>query len=511
MAGERVTCRTMTSDDQAETIAFLSRGEAYGEPDVKVERIVTHISIVFLVGDRVFKLKRARVFSYLDFSTPEKRRRNCEAELRLGRKMAPGLYRAVRAVTRNRNGILALDGEDEAIDWLVEMRRFDRDALFDHLAAQGGLTPSLMRDLADAIAAFHETAEKAPQWGGSDAVHTVLRDIVGNLESFPQIFAPAEAGNLATQLEAQFDADRALMEQRNRAGKVRRCHGDLHLRNICLFNGKPTLFDPIEFNDAISSVDVLYDLAFLLMDLIHQGHGEFANLIFNRYLDISGEGGGLVLMPLYLAMRAAIRAHVSAAAGEAERAQGYFRLAVDILQPEPTFLIAIGGVSGTGKTTLAQALAPGLGRAPGARILRSDVIRKRLHGIAPETRLPDSAYGPETTSRVYNALCRDAAAALVSGQAVIADATFLSAEERAAIAEAARMVRVPFTGLWLEAPANLLEQRLTDRRGDASDADATVLRRQLRQDFGTVDWHHLEATGDVAGEARAARTLIAGR
>ena len=364
MAGERVTCRTMTDDAQAETIAFLSHGEAYGEPGAKIERIETHISIVFLVGDRAFKLKRARAFSYLDFSTPEMRRKNCEAELRLGRKMAPGLYRSVHAVTRNRDGILALDGKGEAIDWLVEMRRFDQDALFDHLAAHGGLTPSLMRDLADAIAAFHETAEKAPQWGGPDAVYAVLRDIVGNLESFPQIFAPAEAGNLAAQLEAQFGVNRALIEQRNRAGKVRRCHGDLHLRNICLFDGKPTLFDPIEFNDAISSVDVLYDLAFLLMDLIHQGHGEFANLVFNRYLDISGEDGGLALMPLYLAMRAAIRAHVSAAAGEMEQAQGYFRLAGDILQPKPAVLVAIGGVSGTGKTTLAQALAPGSAARP---------------------------------------------------------------------------------------------------------------------------------------------------
>lgn len=511
MAGERVPCRTMTTNTQDDIIAFLSRGEAYGEPGAKVERIQTHISIVFLVGDRVFKLKRARALSYLDFSTPEKRRKNCEAELRLGMMMAPGLYRGVHAVSRNRDGLLALDGKGEAIDWLVEMRRFDQDALFDRLAEHGGLTPTLMRDLADTIAAFHETAEKAPQWGGPDRVHAILRDIVGNLESFPQIFAPADVGNLAAQLEAQFVAFRALIEQRNRAGKVRRCHGDLHLRNICLFDGKPTLFDPIEFNDAISSVDVLYDLAFLLMDLIHREHGEFANLVFNRYLDISGEGGGLALMPLYLAMRAAIRAHVLAAAGEAEQAQGYFRLAGDILQPKPTVLVAIGGVSGTGKTTLAQALAPGLGCAPGARILRSDVIRKRLHGITPEIRLPDSAYGPETNARVYDTLYREAAAALASGQAVIADAAFLRAEERTAIAAAAHTARVPFSGLWLEAPANLLEQRLADRRGDASDADAAVLRRQLELDFGAVDWHHLEATGDVAGEARAARKIISGR
>jgi aminoglycoside phosphotransferase family enzyme/predicted kinase len=423
--------------------------------------------------------------------------------------MAPGLYRSVRAVTRNRDGILVLDGKGEAIDWLIEMRRFDQDALFDHLAVRGGLTPSLMRDLADAIAAFHETAEKTPQWGGPDAVHIVLRDIVGNLKSFPQIFAPAEAGNLAAQFEAQFGTNRALIEQRNRAGKVRRCHGDLHLRNICLFDGKPTLFDPIEFNDAISSVDVLYDLAFLLMDLIHRGHGEFANLVFNRYLDISGEGGGLALMPLYLAMRAAIRAHVSASAGEVERAKSYFDLSGELLQPKPTVLVAIGGVSGTGKTTLAQALAPDLGCAPGARILRSDVIRKRLFGIAPEARLPQAAYGPETHAPVYAALCSAAASALASGQAAIADATFLSAEERAAIEDVSRSAGKTFMGLWLEAPAELLESRLTARRNDASDADAAVLRHQLGRDTGPVDWSRLNASGDIVEETRAALALIA--
>ena len=190
-----------------------------------------------------------------------------------------------------------------------------------------------------------------------------------------------------------------MLDRRGAAGKVRRCHGDLHLRNVCLFEGKPTLFDCLEFSDELASVDVLYDLAFLLMDLEHRGLADFANLVLNRYLDLTGEDDGLAALPLFLSLRAAIRAHVTAAAMEraaqsaaepamAAEARRYLELAAQFLRPRSCRLIAIGGLSGTGKSTLAAALAPCLG----ARVLRSDVIRKRLFGVAPETQLPASAY-----------------------------------------------------------------------------------------------------------------------
>lgn len=489
--------------NQSETIAFLSHGGAYGEPGAAVCRLETHISVIFLVGVRAFKLKRAVAFSYLDFSTVGQRRRNCESEFLLGRKMAPGLYRAVHAVTRGKDGGLVLDGGGEPVDWLVEMRRFDQEALFDRLAGNGRLSPALMRELADGIAAFHASAEPIARPDGAQSVRAVIVDILGNLER-AGIFKPAEIAALASRLCAEFDAGRALIERRQAAGKVRRCHGDLHLRNICLLDGKPTLFDPIEFNDAIATIDVLYDLAFLLMDLIHEGHGEFANLVFNRYLDRSDESDGLALLPIYLAMRAAIRAHVSAAANMADRAQSYFRLATELVRPQIPGLVAIGGLSGSGKSTLAQNLAPALGRAPGARILRSDVIRKRLHGVPPETRLPPAAYGVEINARVYGALYDAARTALAAGQAVIADAVFLRSEERVAIEAAARDASVPFTGIWLEARTDLLERRLAGRTSDASDADAAVLQIQLGLDPGPIGWHRLAAEGDVAAAAREA-------
>jgi aminoglycoside phosphotransferase family enzyme/predicted kinase len=498
----------MSLADQAETIAFLRRGTAYGLPDATVETRETHISMIFLVGTRAFKLKRAATFSYLDFSTVDLRRQSCEAELRLGRSMAPSLYCAVHTVTRGSNGDLHLDGPGEVVDWLVGMRRFDEGALFDRMATEGRLTPTLMRDLADTIAAFHRDAAPAPRWGTPDAVRAVMADVIVNLRRVTTL-PESDVAGFAARLEAEFAARSSTIAERNRAGRVRRCHGDLHLRNICLLDGRPTLFDPIEFNDAIASIDVLYDLAFLLMDLIHRGRGHLAALVFNRYLDVSGDEGGLGLMPLYLGMRAAIRAHVTAAGGGSNDVTlSYFRLAQTLVRPLPARLIAVGGVSGTGKTTFAQAIAPHVGRAPGARVLRSDVIRKRLHGIAPEQRLPQTTYDMPTNLRVYQALGQAAAIALRDGQAVIADAAFLRADERAAVADIARDVGVAFTGLWLEAPQAVLEQRLAARRGDASDADAAVLRFQLSQDHGPIDWRRIDAADDIADKTRAARAAI---
>lgn len=497
----------MPPADQAETVAFLSSGRAYGMPDAVVERRETHISIVFLVADRVFKLKRAVAFSYLDFSTSELRRRNCEAELRLGRAMAPALYRAIRAVTRRPDGTLALNGGGDPIDWLVEMHRFDEAALFDRMATEGRLTPAHMRDLADRIASFHAAAAPAPDWGTPATVHGVIVDIVDNLRR-AAIFPADDVAAFGAWLASEFTARRSTIERRNREGRVRRCHGDLHLRNICFIDGRPTLFDPIEFSDAIASIDVLYDLAFLLMDLLHRRLGDLAARVFNRYLDVTGDDSGFGLMPLYLAMRAAIRAHVTASGGAAESAKSYLNLALDLSRAVPARLVAIGGVSGTGKSTLALAIASAIGRAPGARVLRSDVIRKRLHGLVPEQPLPRSAYDIPTNVRVYETLYRTAEAALRTGQSVIADAVFLRPDERAAIAAVARNVGVSFTGLWLEAPTEVLAQRLAGRRNDASDADLAVLKFQLTQDPGVIDWPRLMALGDAASEARAALAAI---
>jgi hypothetical protein len=400
------------------------------------------------------------------------------------------------------------------------MKRFEQDALFDRLAESGRLTPALMRDLADRIADFHTAAEPATDFGGSAGVRAVIDDCHENLQQAAAIAEVTEAEALRDAQSRACQRLSRLLDRRRDLGKVRRCHGDLHLRNICLFEGKPTLFDGIEFSDAIATIDVLYDLAFLVMDLYHRGLGELANRVLNRYLDRTADVGGLAALPLFLSLRAAIRAHVTAVSaarqtdpGEASRltqeARAYLSLAGSLLSPGRPRLVAIGGLSGTGKTSLAQALAPTLGPVPGARIVRSDVLRKRAFGVAPETRLPPEAYDRGTTDRVYRELCSEAAEALAAGYAVIADAVFLRPDERQAIAEAGRSAGTPFTGLWLEASPELLARRIAARTDNASDADVEVMRRQLDLDPGTVTWTRIDAGQDEASTAAMVRDLLA--
>jgi len=392
----------MTEDQQA-VIAFLGEPSSYGPAIGRVDIIETHISLVFLAGDRAYKLKRAVKYPYLDFSTSEHRRLACEAELALNRRTAPALYLEVRAVTRMPDGKIGFGPAGQAIDWVVVMRRFEQSSLFDALAQTGKLSAPLMYELAGHIANFHAMAERRYDLGGAAALAAIAETNHRCLtEAQHAGFARERIEEIRHNSLQRLEAVGGLLDQRRAEGKVRRCHGDLHLRNICLLDGKSTLFDCLEFSDALASIDVLYDLAFLLMDLEHRGLTEFANVVFNRYLDLTNEDDGLPALPLFLSLRAAIRAHVTATAMDratqvekkrqmACEACSYLELAARLLRPRPSRLIAIGGLSGSGKSTLAAALAPAIG----ARVLRSDVIRKRLFGVAPETPLPASAYAQQ--------------------------------------------------------------------------------------------------------------------
>lgn len=505
---------------QGEIIAFLEQPAAYGPGVDRVERIDTHGAVVFLAGERAYKLKRAVRFSYLDYSTLEARRRHCEAELALNRRTAPELYLAVEPVVRTGRGF-RIGGAGEVADWLVVMRRFDQETLFDRLADRGALDRRLVLSLADRVAAFHSAAEPAPGFGGRAAVAEVLHGDVDNLlRGVPDAFGRADVDAFAAGSAAALRRIGELLDRRRDAGQVRRCHGDLHLRNICLVDGVPTLFDCIEFSDRIACIDVLYDLAFLLMDLDRRALRAEANAVLNRYFDLSGEDGlALGLLPQFLSQRAAIRAHVGVAAAAAqtkekaarrqiEAARGYLEAALGYLRPARPRLVAIGGFSGTGKSTLAYGLAPGMEAPVGARVLRSDVIRKRLAGVGPEERLPTDAYTQSAAAQVYAELGRQAAAALAAGHAVVADAVFAKPEERQAIAAVARAAGVPFAGIWLEAPAAVLEARVAARRGDASDATVEVLRRQLGFDLGDLDWRRVDVRGDPESCLAAARAAL---
>lgn len=513
--------RMSTTNGQDNVIALLSRPESFGAEAVEV--VETHGSLVFLAGERAYKLKRAVRYSYLDYSTPERRREACEAELAVNRRFAPSLYLGVAPVVRGADGRLRLGGEGVPVDWLVVMRRFDQAAQFDRMAERGALTPELMRALADRLAELHAAAGPRPGHGGVGGLGRAVAITVENLRpEAGAAFAADAVEDWTARAQTALRAQSRLLEHRRLAGKVRACHGDLHLRNICLIDGRPTPFDAIEFDPDISSTDVLYDLAFLLMDLHGRGLDRLGNVVFNRYLDRVDEADGSAALPLFLSVRAAVRAQVSAAAARrthdpararaslAEAAR-YLALARELLDPPKPRLVAIGGLSGTGKSTLAYGLAPDLGRPPGARVLRSDVLRKRAAGVALETPLPEQAYTAQAHADTYRELVDEARACLGAGQAAVADAVFADPAEQGAIEAAARAEGVPFHGLWLTAPIDVLVRRVSGRAGDASDATAEVVRAQAaRGDPPPAGWTSLDASGGPEDVRRVAADALAG-
>jgi aminoglycoside phosphotransferase family enzyme/predicted kinase len=508
----------MVTEDQSAVIAFLSSPATHNGAPVTV--VETHASMVFLAGFRAWKLKRAVRYDYLDFSTTERRREMCEGELRINRRTAPSLYRGVSAITREADGALALDGSGTPVDWVIEMARFDEDRVFDRLAERGALDVDLMGPLATEIARFHLDARQRADHGGSKGMAWVIE---GNAAGFASegagLLDPALCHRVTGAARAALHHDGSLLEARRRAGFVRQGHGDLHLRNIVLIDGRPTLFDGVEFNDEIACGDVLYDLAFLIMDLWRRGLHRHANVILNGYLSATGDIDGLPLLPLFLSCRAAIRAKTSATAATlqparrdqlAALAREYLRMADALLHAQDGRVVAIGGLSGTGKTTLARAIAPLLAPVPGALIIRSDEVRKSLAGVPPLTRLESDAYRPEMTQQVYATLLEHAQRVARCGHSVIIDAVFAAPDDRGAIEAMARRQGRRFVGLWLEASEPVLTARVRARVRDASDADVTVVQQQLAQDVGAIDWHRIDASADPPTVEQSARAALGG-
>jgi len=481
---------------QDEVIAFLSDGANYGLPGGEVERIETHCSIVFLVGSRAYKLKRPVAFSSLDYTTLDLREAACRAELRLNRRTAPELYLGIHAIRRRSGGELGFDGEGPAIDWVVAMRQFDQEDLFEHLADARRLTPELASALADEIVRLHEAAEHVAGFGGADGLRaTIERNHCDQKTKEAVLGSEAVAMLYEASLRA-LERVAPLLDRRREEGRVRRCHGDLRLANICLLDGRPTLFDAIEFSDDLSCIDVLFDLAFLLMDLHHRGLRVLANILFNRYLDRTGDTGGLAALPLALSVRAATRAYTLAGAAQrqvrrdaaqrhAAAARSHLALALSLLAQTPGRLIAIGGIGGSAKTALAHGLAATFRPVPGARILRSETARRRLLKLSSNARLPAAAYDAEMTEHVYAGLAAEAEQVVQAGFTAIIDASFAHPAQRQAIAATAVGASRRFVGLWLGSPQDL----------------------HLGGTAGTGGWHALKRGPGFATTLAAARLL----
>jgi len=508
----------MITEDQSSVVTLLSSPSTHAGADV--ERIDTHASIVFLAGDRAWKLKRAVRYDYLDYSTADRRRAMCEAEVRINRRTAPALYRGVTAVTRQADGRLAIGGAGTPVDWLVEMTRFDQSNLLDRLAEAGVLPLHLMGPLAHAIARFHDTAECRKNQSGWDAMRRVIDgNAAGFVVEAAGILDPVRCARLTDRARFVLDRGGVLLDRRRDAGMVRQCHGDLHLRNIVLLDGQPTLFDAIEFNDQISWIDVLYDLAFLLMDLWRLGLPHHANVVWNAYLSDTGDVDGLPLMPLFLSCRAAVMAKTTATSANLHTDAGrrvelqstandYLTMAEALLEPPAPRLIAVGGFSGSGKSTLALALASSIGAVPGAVVIRSDEIRKKLCGVKPLDRLGPEGYTDDVSRRVYRTLMEHVDKVVRGGYTAIADAVFAKSADRDAVQHVAVAAGVPFAGLWLEAPAPVLISRVERRGPDVSDAGNDVIRRQLAARLDSLRWHRLDASGTRQQVCDAAGAIV---
>jgi len=375
--------------------------------------------------------------------------------------------------------------------------------------------------LAEVVAGAHRRARPS-NWDPVSIMAALEEQLLQAFKSQPNIFPPSEFEDFAELYIERFRHLKPLLVARGKEGLVRHCHGDLHCGNIVVIDGQPVLFDAIEFSERIATTDVLYDLAFLLMDILRRKEIRSANLILNRYFDLRRKEetlGAAATLPLFLATRAGVRALVAADRskerdGEArdvarKEALDYFRRAIGHLTPQAPRLIAVGGLSGTGKTVLARALCAELAPQPGAFHIRSDIERKRLFRHHSTEPLPPDAYAPEVSAEVYDIMLARAGDALAAGWPVVLDAVFAKAGERERAEEMARRRNCGFVGLWLETNADEMRKRVARRRNDASDATADVVDKQLDYDLGVITWTRVDASGSPhAIYERAMRVML---
>ncbi len=488
----------------AAAIAALLRAESRPGAAAAPELIETHISWVILTGDIAYKIKKPVALEFLDFSTLAARKHYCEEELRLNRRLASELYLGVVEIRQTPAGPMIGGGESDGpvIDYAVRMRRFDQRRLASRMAAEGRLTPALCREIGRTIARFHNALEPLapPAHDDPAAPGTPGAIFAAARQNFAQIEAALPAHEDRSVLRAleeaafgDYERLEPRMRQRLERGYVRECHGDLHLGNIVLLDGRVLPFDCIEFNPAFRLVDIQCEIGFVVMDLDGRELPGEANRVLNTWLEYTGDYAGLDLHGFYDVYLALVRAKISllsATAAAADRAPDlgdysrYLALAAAGRRRLPGFLCLMMGVSGSGKSTIAESLAA---RYSAIR-LRSDVERKRLFDLAPDADsagagLTERLYGEATSERVYERLETLAGTVLDAGLPVIVDATFLERHRRSSFRELAARRGLAFLIVHCIAGEAELERRITARQRDAgevSEADVAVMRRQLQ-------------------------------
>jgi aminoglycoside phosphotransferase family enzyme/predicted kinase len=478
------------ADALARLVKALCDPAAYAHPvEAPVRVIETHISYVLLTGRYAYKLKKPVDFGFVDYTTLERRRHFCEEEVRLNKRLAPDLYLGVAAVTGD-PAHPRMDGEGEALEYAVRMREFPQEAQLDRVLARGVLEPDEVDEVAASLARFHAEAAVARPgdgYGGPDEVTGVVRGNFEATRAFVPEWIPADRfDHLSAWTDDFLARHRETIAGRLADGFVRECHGDAHLQNMALVDGRVEIFDCIEFNPTYRFTDTMAEIAFTRMDFDARGRPDLGWRVLNRYLEIGGDYAGLALLPLYLAYRAYVRAKVAALGPETPERAEVIRRQVDLAdaytRPGRPALLIMHGVTASGKTSVSDALVEALG----AVRIRSDVERKRLAGV-PRRREPEAVgsgiYSADMTRATYERIHALAEDALKAGFTVILDATYLKAWQRQAAREAAERAGAPWWIVHCRAPRAELVYRIQSRAeqpGNVSDATVDVLSAQLK-------------------------------
>ncbi|HQR75622.1 MAG TPA: AAA family ATPase [Burkholderiaceae bacterium] len=518
----------MTGDQELQRHEALVRGLqnplAYPEPVDRVERIDTHISTVLLAGEHAYKIKKPLNLGFLDFSTLMQRRQACADEVRLNRRTAPAIYLEVAVITGSIDAprietASAQTGDAEVIEYAVRMRRFDPNQTLDQLALRGQLGVDVVAELAAAVADLHQHATVVPEFGSPDRIeHWALDNFRAMRDHVQSADDRARLDALEAWTRSEARAQAALMAERVHTGCVRECHGDLHLGNVALIDGAPVVFDAIEFNRELRCIDVISDMAFAFMDLADHGLPRLAWRLASAYLERTGDYAGLPLLRYYAVYRALVRAKVALVRlrqpqlphpvrlREHMSFEHYLALAERLRGEGAALLAATTGLSGSGKSTVALALAERVG---GVRI-RSDVERKRLFGLAPSRASDGSIYTVEANEKTYVRLVECARNGLVARVPVIIDAACLRRAERLRFRDLARELAAHFALIVCSAPTEILRARVAARAAsgtDASEADLVVLERQLGWYEAPADdeqaWAHHVDTSQHSAQVEA--------
>lgn len=488
---------------QADTIKALSSPAAYGGKH-PVEVINAPISVLFMVGNTVYKLKRAIQYPNIDFSTPEKRKVACVNEMKRSTVYAPHLVTGTKAVKRLKNGRIKIGGmSGEEIDTVIVLKRIPREAWLNALLPSPDFDRFETMDLAEKLSDLHEGAKVFRTKFGVDTLKKTILENEAILGCFaPKLFDVSELNRLTQNSIAQLEKHAALIGFRQKSGRVRKCHGDLLLSNIAYVKKEFLFVSPIEYNEEFECIDTLYDLAYLMMDMESKSLRRLTNILFNHYMAYTNDIDGYPLLPLYQSVRAAFRASIYARLGnimegaEKEnviaRAQNYFTLACRFLTEHRPMLIACGGLSGSGKSRVAREIGGRINPAPGAVILRDDVVKKQITGRMPHEQFNRTGDTPRMEKLVYDVLREQARTALKVGSCVIVDALFYNPAERRHIENLAVKMGVPFIGFWMDAPLKVRAERIRTRKRNPSDIrDVADLEDQLTLNTGRIHWNKI--------------------